>query len=366
MRKLISFLLLMIVLPLTLFGCGQGPSPTASPEVALPTLVPPTIASPTSTSTPAPQGETIIVTSTADSGPGTLRQALLDAQPNDILTFDPSVFPPVSPATIYISSELPGISLGYLTIDASNAGVILDGSKIPEGWNSGIGVYSNGNTIRGLQVLGFSGAGIVIGSGQDNLIENNISCGNDYGIGLWGTETSGNTITGNYLGIQPDEVTAQGNKSAGITIMEGANHNFIGPDNHIAYNGNHGIEIINTNTVGNTITQNSLHDNGMGSISLSDGGNTNLTAPTIFDFDLNGGTLAGIACAGCTIEIFSDSNASGRIFEGQTTVDINGTFAFDKNAHFDGPNLTAIVTDRDGNTSQFSDPTSGTQAIRGT
>jgi len=43
-------------------------------------------------STLAPQGETIIVTSTADSGPGTLRQALLDAQDGDTITFAPAVF----------------------------------------------------------------------------------------------------------------------------------------------------------------------------------------------------------------------------------------------------------------------------------
>ena len=359
MRKLISLLLLMIVLPLTLFGCGQGPSATATPQVTSPTLVPPTMASPTSTSTPAPQGETIFVTSTADSGPGTLRQALLDAQPNDILTFDPSVFSPVSPATIYLSSELPGISLGHLTIDASNAGVILDGSKISEGWNSGIGVYSNNNTIRGLQVIGFSGAGIVIGSGQGNLIENNISCGNDYGIGLWGLETSGNTISGNFLGVRPDEVTAQGNKSAGITIMEGANGNFIGPYNHIAFNGNHGIEILNTNTIRNTIAQNSIHDNGTGGIQLLDGGNTELTAPIIFDYDLSAGTVAGTACAGCIVEIFSDSSDEGSKFEGQTVADADGVFSFEKGESFVGPNLTTTAIELVGNTSSFSTPTFG-------
>jgi len=46
------------------------------------------------TSTPTQQGETIIVTSAADSGPGSLRQALLDAQDGDTITFDAVVFPP--------------------------------------------------------------------------------------------------------------------------------------------------------------------------------------------------------------------------------------------------------------------------------
>jgi methionine-S-sulfoxide reductase len=38
-----------------------------------------------------PQGRTLLVTSTEDSGPGTLRQALQDAQTGDTITFDPAV-----------------------------------------------------------------------------------------------------------------------------------------------------------------------------------------------------------------------------------------------------------------------------------
>jgi parallel beta-helix repeat protein len=303
----------------------------------------------------------MIVTSTADSGPGTLRQALLDAQSGDTITFDPAVFPLDAPDTIYLTGGLPPVSQGNLTIDASEAGVILDGSRIPEGWNSGIEVHSNSNTIRGLQVVGFSGAGIVISGGQNNLIEKNISCGNDYGIGLWGTETSNNTIAGNYLGILADGATPEGNKSAGITIMEGANRNFIGPDNHIAFNGHNGIEILNANTIGNTIAQNSIHDNGMGGIHLWDGGNTELTAPAIFDFDLHAGTVDGATCAGCTVEIFSDSNNEGGNYEGRMVADSNGAFKFDKGASFTGPHLTATTTDTNGNTSQFSAPTFGTR-----
>ena len=73
---------------------------------------------------------TITVTSTADSGPGTLRQALLDAPSGDTITFDPAVFPPGSPVTITLTSRLPHITQGNLTIDASDAGVILDGGSI--------------------------------------------------------------------------------------------------------------------------------------------------------------------------------------------------------------------------------------------
>ena len=87
------------------------------------------IAAPPAT-TFAPQKGGIVVTSPADSGPGTLRQTLEDVQSGDTITFDPAVFPPAAPVTISITSELPHIHESNLSIDASNAGVILDGSGI--------------------------------------------------------------------------------------------------------------------------------------------------------------------------------------------------------------------------------------------
>ncbi|GAG45635.1 unnamed protein product, partial [marine sediment metagenome] len=80
----------------------------------------------------------IVVSSTADSGTGTLRWALETAQSGDVIAFDPDVFPSDNPATIFPRSELPAISCGHLTIDASNAGVIIDGSRVPGDWNNGL------------------------------------------------------------------------------------------------------------------------------------------------------------------------------------------------------------------------------------
>ena len=76
------------------------------------------------TSTLAPQGETVIVTSTADSGPGTLRQALLNAQSGDTITFDPAIFAPTAPVTISVTSQLPHIHESNLTLDASSAALL--------------------------------------------------------------------------------------------------------------------------------------------------------------------------------------------------------------------------------------------------
>ncbi|HLD92791.1 MAG TPA: cytochrome c peroxidase, partial [Anaerolineales bacterium] len=168
---------------------------------------------------PAPKGETILVKNIADSGPGTLRQALLEAARYDVITFDTAVFPPDAPATIPLSSGLPALGQGNLTIDASNAGVILDGSHIttPE-FVHGIVISSDNNIIRGLQIVGFSDAGIALVDGaQYNIIGGDPSIGNRrfgqsnlingngaFGIGLWGEDTSHNTIQGNIIGINMD------------------------------------------------------------------------------------------------------------------------------------------------------------------
>jgi hypothetical protein len=112
-------------------------------------------------------GATIVVISDTDSGAGTLRQALEDAQNGDIITFDTSVLPPTAPVTISLDSQLPDLSQGNLTIDASDAGVILDGSQIttPEFVN-GFFIISESNVIRGFQIIGFSDTGIYLSDGS--------------------------------------------------------------------------------------------------------------------------------------------------------------------------------------------------------
>ena len=329
----------------------------------------------TPTPTPVPQvsGKTIMVTSTADSGIGTLRQALLQAQSGDTITFDLAVFRPDAPATIYVSSELPLISQGNLTIDASNAGVILDGSNIPEDFMPCLQIISDGNTVQGLQIVNFSpGAGIVLSGGaQNNMVggdrsigsgplgQGNLTSSGDIGIGLWGDGTSFNTVTGNLIGTDTSGAAAWGNSSSGIYISEGACHNTIGPYNIVAYNQD-GITICDSNSLGNTVTRNSIHDNEHQGIDVFEGANIELSTPLIIDFDLVAGTVAGTACANCTIEIFSDSSNEGEVYEGQTTAGGTGVFAFDKSASFTGAHLTATATDADGNTSEFSAPALGT------
>lgn len=321
---------------------------------------------------PAPQGQIRVVTNAADTGHGTLRQALLDAQEGDTITFDPAVFPPTAPVSITVTNLLPGINANNLTLDASNAGVILDGSHLSGDWQVGLAMVScKGTIIRGLQIASFSGPAIdITGVATDNVIGGDRSIGagpfgqgnqfinNAIGVSLNTPGTTHNVITGNLMGTDAAGVAQLGNEHSGVWIGEGAKGNTIGPDNVIAYNGTAGILIYGPTSVNNTITQNSIHDNHMG-IELQVGANTKLIFPSILDFELSAGTMTGATCANCTVEIFSDAGYEGAIYEGQTTADGSGVFVFDKGAAFIGPHLTATTTDLDGNTSEFSAPVSG-------
>jgi len=419
-----KFLLVLIVLLSALIGSCQ-PRQSTPETVPSPTAAPPT-------QTLVPQGKTILVTNATNNGPGSFRQALEEAEPYDEIIFDPVVFPPDAPVTITLTGGLPEITQGNLTIDASNAGVILDGSgiTIQESVN-GLSITSDNNIIRGLQIVGFSDAGIALYSGaQHNLIggdrsigdgplgQGNLICGNgNFGIGLIGEGTSYNTIQGNYIGVKLDvadvwghprdgihsnEATNNlitgnvfggndvgvyiccavegkytvignmigsdasstnplGNRTAGI-LLDRTGKNVVGPGNVVAYNEGQGV-LLWANTPNNTITQNSIHDNGGLGIRMDSSQVDMPSTPLIYEYDLEVGSLAGWACENCTVEFFSDSGEEGAVYEGQVVSDSGGGFTFNKGSAFNGPYLTATVSNSQGYTSPFTAPISGAYKV---
>jgi len=426
MKKSPAIFIVAILFALTASQCTPAPVPA--------TVIPPTSPSTATQMPPTPTPRLIVVTSAADAGPGTLRQALEDATGPAVISFDPSVFPPDAPVTISLTSSLPELSQGNLAIDASNAGVILDGSNItaPE-LQHGLSISSDNNIIRGLQILGFSDAGVGLHSGaQYNMIggdrtvgvaplgQGNLILGNgNFGIGLWDEGTSNNTIQGNYIGVNleatevwghprdgihsngangnlitenviggndtgvyiccvpegnnvltnniigtdPTGTMHLGNHLAGV-LIDRSNHNVVGPSNLIAYNDGSGVMFWEA-TTGNTVTENVIHDNGELGISIVDSSQARSPAPIIFDFDLDAGSLAGVACPNCVVELFSDTGDEGGTYEGRTVADQNGVFELHKSSAISGPHLTTTATDLDGTTSGFSKPTTGMRGSLG-
>ena len=226
---------------------------------------------------------TFTVSSDQNSGPGTLRQAILDSNANgataDTITFSLGA---AATWTINLITPLPTLSAGNLTITGPRDGsgrplVALNGTTISYGdpmnpITAGQGFYitSGGNTIDGLRIYGFGGQGVN---------------GNLYGAGivLEGTNASNNTITNSYIGTNFDGSAAAStsprpnNQYSGIAIINSANLNLI--ENNVI-SGNsiagqpHGIFLGNTlgsataPTANNTIRNNKIGVNAAGTAAV--------------------------------------------------------------------------------------------------
>lgn len=333
---------------------------------------------------PSLQGKTITVTSVEDSGTGTLRQALLDARAGDTIIFDPAVFPTEVPVAINLYSQLPILDQGYLTLDASNAGVVLNGSHIGGEWIAGIDVWSDHNVIKGLGVLNFSGPGIILqvnanfntvggdrGVGLGQVGEGNFFGANSDGIAIWGSD---NVITGNLIGIiaADAEDWEVGNKASGVFISDNASRNTIGPNNIIAFNGSVGgcgIDYLSLDAKNNNITANIIYGNEPDTpgicYNINPGGQfVYSTPPAILYFELDSGSVAGQTCPYCLVEIFSTDTQDGKIYEGAVRADIYGNFTFRKGTPLAGPFLTATSRSAGENTSEISLPTAARTDIQ--
>ena len=225
------------------------------------------------------------VTHTGDSGAGSLRQCILDANAaagSTTITFNiPQSDPGHFGGSYFIRPEtqLPALDHGT-TIDGSTQpntgnslgpGVILDGLVIQSSGNQsgdsnarGLVIAGNSCSVRHLTIQSFPGAGIVINGdknkvsachigtnangtpidagngdsgiyigGADNLVggselaDRNIISGNQgSGITLYGSR---NTILGNYIGVGRLGTDAVPNRGDGIDLfLAGANQSKIG------------------------------------------------------------------------------------------------------------------------------------------
>ena len=206
---------------------------------------------------------TFTVNTTADSGPGSLRQAIIAANANgmgiDTIAFN---IAGAGPHTIVVNSELPQIITpmvidgalqpGYsgkplIQIDRGASALNADGLTLAGG--------SDGSTIRGLSITGFTSGG-------------------DKGEAI-DIRSDNNTIVGNYLGVAPDGDTVVENR-AGINLSGGASYNTIGGTtsadrNVISGNVYAGVDIYNFNTDRNRVIGNYIGLNADGDTVLTSG-----------------------------------------------------------------------------------------------
>ena len=201
---------------------------------------------------------TYTVTVTNDSGAGSLRQALLDANAGggaDTIDFNIA-----SGVTIPLATNLPPIT-DPVTIDATtqpgwvSAPIIeVNGTNIGGAGQDGFKIWAGSTTIRGLVINRFTGDGIEIATNGNNIIE-----GCYIGTGLSGTNDLGNTLCGVFI------------TNSTLNIIGGTNTS---QRNVISGNNQQGVLIGGSNSFGNQVLGNliGLGANGSNTVPNSQNG----------------------------------------------------------------------------------------------
>jgi hypothetical protein len=322
-----------------------------------------------------------LVTTTNDSGAGSLRQAILNADqttPSSRITF---AIPGNGTQTIQPLSALPQITSpvvldgtsqpGYngtplIVLSGANAGSNVSGLVITAGNSTVKGLVINqfssdgidltthggdviegdyiGTDATGTTAAGNGGSGVVVVTGTNNTIggttaaARNIISGNDgSGIILTGG-TQGDVIQGNYVGTNVTGTAPLANAGDGIFLVNIATNNTIGgtaagAGNLVSGNRGNGIEINGYGgpTSGNVIQGNLVGTDATGQIALGNalvGVAVDLSASN----NLIGGTAAGAGNVisgngGFGVRIV-DNNTSGNVVQGNLIgTNLGGTAA---------------------------------------
>jgi hypothetical protein len=194
----------------------------------------------------------------------------LITNPDGSLSFNGNVISGNSASGILISAPQTG----------SSTGTIISGNVI------GLGLDKNLSTVIPNQV-----AGVVISNATGNLIggtnnlTNHILTGNFIsGNRLYGVEiadaTSGNTVAGNYIGTNAQDLADLGNTSDGVFVLNskgttigGAVLSTASAANVIAGNRGNGVQVFGTSSTKNTVTGNMIGVGADGTMRIPNGGN---------------------------------------------------------------------------------------------
>jgi hypothetical protein len=186
------------------------------------------------------------------------------------------------------------------------------------------------------------------------VVDNVISGNGSDGVELYWSSV---TVQGNRIGVDASGQNPIPNGAHGINVYNGTGFPrgvigglYPGEGNVIAFNAGDGVRVANSDAIGVTIRGNSIHSNGGRGIDNVDDGPLEVPPPVITGV----APLTGTACAGCVIDVYSDDEDEGRVYEGSTTAGGGGDWSFADAVS--GPNVTATATDAAGSTSEFSSP----------
>lgn len=304
---------------------------------------------------------TITVVNVNDSGPGSLRQAILAA---DAATTPATIdfkIPGTGPETIKLHSALPLITKPVTIDGTSQPGysgsplIVLSGSGAGSG-ASGLSLTASaaGSVIRGLAIDSFSGVGVLVNGGSKDVVANDdigitpaglaagngtgveieggavhvsvsgdVISANTYGVVISGAGTSANVVAGDFIGTDAKGLHALPNFD-GVVIQAQASNNTIGGTtlaarDVISGNSWDGVHIVGSGTKGNVVLGDDIGvassgtgalGNGASDVAIFQGASSNTV----------GGTSAGarnvISAAGVYGVYISDAGTNGNVVEG--------------------------------------------------
>jgi hypothetical protein len=235
------------------------------------------------------QAATYTVANTNDSGPGSLRQAILDANASsgvaDTIDFDLSLS---GPQTITLASQLPTITDGAgLTIDGGSADITLSGNNVVRVFEvaSGAELTLNNLTVANGRADNAGGGILNLGTLEVNnsTISGNRAGTFSGGIHNVGTLTVNNsTISGNRAGTFSGGIHNVGTLTVNSSTISG---NSAGTDNGGIGNASAGTLTVNNST----ISGNSANNNGGG---IGNGSTATLNNTIVANNE--GGNCAGL------------------------------------------------------------------------
>jgi parallel beta-helix repeat protein len=256
---------------------------------------------------------TFSVSNILDHGPGSLRQAIIDANDNantsgvpDEIDFDIAGsglhvispltgLPPITDPVVIDGYTQPGSSPNsVLDGDSATLLIVLDGSAYP--FADGLQLYAGNTTVRGLVINGFVN-GIEVSSFGGNVIE-----GNFIGTDATGLVDLGNTDAGIDIRDSPDN-------RIGGTIPEA--RNVIAGTKVSFLNTGQGIAITGESSVRNLVQGNFIGTDATGTLALGNGGDGILVSSAglgggASETTIRGNLISGNAVSG--IEILGGGN----------------------------------------------------------
>ncbi len=230
-------------------------------------------------------------------------------------------------------------------------------------------VMSNeiGTNASGTAALSNAGSGLILESVENATVSDNIISANTIGIQLtgFGPDNEHNVFQGNLIGTNAAGTSGLPNTFAGLVLTTAIGNTFggTGPNegNVIAFNGGDAISI--TGGGQDQITQNSIFDNPGAGIKLSQGANAFPAVPVLSYATATGklsGTLTASPSSSYVVEIFSSptpqavGHEQGETFVQAVTVATDPSGQGNFSLTLPVGIYTATSTGANGNTSTFS------------